>query len=228
MGSVANALWVELNRVTERPVAISTVPRSRAQRAPCGRGRGGGRWVSGALVVAVIALGAWVTRYRATAPPPVTSVIQAVPARQPRPPRRREPPSRRQSSDRRKLSSGRRSPPPRPAHRTDSSDATGRQEHAARDAGGGPGDVPSHTARAGTTGDQDRRHPRRHHRREPLTRDAGDRTGHASCPGDAPASVSEGQDPAAGDRGARRGDVPCPGQACAGERCLPSRAPSGA
>ena len=63
MGAVVNALWVELKRATERPVDWRSAqsPRSRAQRAPCGRGRGGGRWASGALVVAVLALGAWVT-----------------------------------------------------------------------------------------------------------------------------------------------------------------------
>ena len=44
MGSVANALWVEFYRVTERPV--STVGLSSAMRAPCGRGRRGGRWAS--------------------------------------------------------------------------------------------------------------------------------------------------------------------------------------
>jgi len=77
MSSVANALWVEFYRVSERPVSTLEGP----ARAVWPRAR----WRTvgiGALVVAVIALGAWVTRYRATAPPPVTSVIQPVPARQ--------------------------------------------------------------------------------------------------------------------------------------------------
>ena len=77
MGSVANALWVEFYRVTERPV--STVEGPAAAVWPRARWRTVG---IGALLVAVIALGAWVTRYRTTAPPPVTSVIQPVPARQ--------------------------------------------------------------------------------------------------------------------------------------------------
>ena len=77
MGSVANALWVEFYRVTENPA--STVPGPARAVWPRVRWRTVG---IGALVVVVIALGAWVTRYRATAPPPVTSVIQPVPARQ--------------------------------------------------------------------------------------------------------------------------------------------------
>jgi serine/threonine protein kinase len=77
MGSVASALWVEFYRVMERPV-----PTARAS-ARVAWPRVPWRTVGiSALVVAVIALGAWVTRYRATAPPPVTSVIQPVPARQ--------------------------------------------------------------------------------------------------------------------------------------------------
>ena len=77
MGSVANALWMEFHRVGEQPV--STVPRPARAVWP----RVPWRTVGiGALVVAVVALGAWVTRYRATAPPPVTTVIQPVPARQ--------------------------------------------------------------------------------------------------------------------------------------------------
>jgi len=87
MGSVANALWVELYRVAERPVP--TVPDSAPAVEPQARGPWAraprGRWRTvaiGALVVVVIALGAWVTQYRATAPPPATSVIKAGPARQ--------------------------------------------------------------------------------------------------------------------------------------------------
>ena len=87
MGSMANALWVEFYRVTERPV--STVrgparagwPRVRWPRVPWPQAQ----WRTvgiGALVVVVIALGSWVTRYRAPAPPPATSAIKAVPARQ--------------------------------------------------------------------------------------------------------------------------------------------------
>jgi len=87
MGSVANALWVEFYRVAERPV--STVrgsaragwPRARWPRVPWPQAQ----WRTvgiGTLVVVVIALGSWVTRYRAPAPPPATSAIKAVPARQ--------------------------------------------------------------------------------------------------------------------------------------------------
>jgi hypothetical protein len=77
MGSVANALWVEFYRVTERPVSTVRGPaRAVWPRVPW-------RTVGiGALVVAVIALGAWVTRYRATAPPPVTSVSRPGPPAQ--------------------------------------------------------------------------------------------------------------------------------------------------
>ena len=77
MSSVANALWVEFYRVTERPVSTVRGPaRAVWPRVPW-------RTVGiGALVVAVIALGAWVTRYRATAPPPVTSVSQPGPPAQ--------------------------------------------------------------------------------------------------------------------------------------------------
>jgi hypothetical protein len=77
MGSVANALWVEFYRVTERPASTVEGP----ARAVWPRAR----WRTvgiGALVVAVIALGAWVTRYRTTAPPPVTSVTQPGPPAQ--------------------------------------------------------------------------------------------------------------------------------------------------
>ena len=84
MGSVANALWVELYRVAERPIptgpdsASAVQPRARRRRAPW-RTVGIGALV--ALVVGVIALGAWVSWYPATAPPPVPSAIQAGPAR---------------------------------------------------------------------------------------------------------------------------------------------------
>jgi hypothetical protein len=84
MSSVANALWVELYRVGERPVptvpdsAPAVQPRARRRRAPW-RTVGIGALV--ALVVGVIALGAWVSWYPATAPPPVPSAIQARPAR---------------------------------------------------------------------------------------------------------------------------------------------------
>src|SRR6185436_18644137 len=81
MGSVASALWVELYRVAERPIptipdsAPAVQPRARRRRAPW-------RTVGiGALVVGVIALGAWVSWYPATAPPKVPSTIQAAPAR---------------------------------------------------------------------------------------------------------------------------------------------------
>jgi serine/threonine-protein kinase len=73
MGSVANALWVELNRVREHQISAVQAPtptvRPRARRRPV---------VTGALIVALLAL--WATWYRATAPAPITSVIQAVPA----------------------------------------------------------------------------------------------------------------------------------------------------
>ena len=84
MSSMANALWVELYRVAERPVptvqdsAPAVQPRARRPRAPW-RTVGIGALV--ALVVGVIALGAWVSWYPATAPPPVPSAIQARPAR---------------------------------------------------------------------------------------------------------------------------------------------------
>jgi len=74
MGSVANALWVELNRVREHEFSAVQDPpptvRPRAQWRTVGMG---------ALIVAVLALGAWTTWYRRTAPAPMTSVIQAVP-----------------------------------------------------------------------------------------------------------------------------------------------------
>ena len=84
MGSVASALWVELYRVAERPIptvpdsASAVEPRARRRRAPW-RTVGIGAMV--ALVVGVIALGAWVSWYPATAPPQVPSAIQAGPAR---------------------------------------------------------------------------------------------------------------------------------------------------
>jgi serine/threonine protein kinase len=87
MGAVVNALWVELNRVTERPVADPPmadrpIP---AVEGPVRAVWPRARWRTvgiGALVVAVIALGAWVTRYRATDPPPVAPGIHATPAAQ--------------------------------------------------------------------------------------------------------------------------------------------------
>jgi hypothetical protein len=87
MGSVANALWVELNRVTEHPMpepplpepAIPAVGESARAVWPRARWRTVG---IGALVMIVIALGAWVTRYRATGPPPVVTMIQPAPAAQ--------------------------------------------------------------------------------------------------------------------------------------------------
>ena len=87
MGAVVNALWVELKRATERPVADPPmadrpIP---AVEGPVRAVWPRARWRTvgiGALVVAVIALGAWVTRYRATDPPPVAPVIHATPAAQ--------------------------------------------------------------------------------------------------------------------------------------------------
>jgi eukaryotic-like serine/threonine-protein kinase len=80
MGSVANALWVELNRVREHQIFAVQGP------TPTVRPRAPWRTVgAGVLVVAVLALGAWATWYRATAPAPVTSVIEAVPAARPAP-----------------------------------------------------------------------------------------------------------------------------------------------
>ena len=56
MGSVANALWVELNRVREHQMSAVQGPtptvRPRAPRRTVG---------TGVLVVAVLALGAWAT-----------------------------------------------------------------------------------------------------------------------------------------------------------------------
>jgi hypothetical protein len=89
MGSMANALWVELNRVREHQISAVQGP------MPTVRPRAPWRTVgTGVLVVAVLALGAWATWYRGMAPAPVTSVIQAVPATLPAlapPPRVREP-----------------------------------------------------------------------------------------------------------------------------------------
>ncbi len=88
MGSVANALWVELYRVAERPgptdrdSASAVQPRAR-RRAPW-RMVGIGALVT--LVVGVIALGAWVSWHLATAPPPEPIAIQG--------PVRRTPPTR--------------------------------------------------------------------------------------------------------------------------------------
>jgi Protein tyrosine and serine/threonine kinase len=80
MGSVANALWAELNRVREHQISAVQGP------TPTVRPRAPWQTVgTGVLVVAVLALGAWATWYRATAPAPVTSVIQAVPAALPAP-----------------------------------------------------------------------------------------------------------------------------------------------
>jgi serine/threonine protein kinase len=89
MGSMANALWVELNRVREHQISAVQGP------MPTVRPRAPWRSVgTGVLVVAVLALGAWATWYRATAPAPATSVIEAVPATLPAlapPPRVPEP-----------------------------------------------------------------------------------------------------------------------------------------
>jgi serine/threonine protein kinase len=90
MSSMANALWVELYRVAERPVptvqdsAPAVEPQARGPRARAPRAR----WRTmaiGALVVVVIALAAWAAQYRPTAPPPATSVIKAGPVRQTQP-----------------------------------------------------------------------------------------------------------------------------------------------
>jgi serine/threonine protein kinase len=75
MGSVANALWVELNRAREGQ--ISGVQAS----TPTVRPRVPWRRVgTGVLIVTVLALGSWATWYRLTAPARGTSVIQARPA----------------------------------------------------------------------------------------------------------------------------------------------------
>jgi len=87
MSSIANALWVELNRVTEPPLAepplaeppLPAVESSARAAWPRARWRTVG---IGALVMIVIALGAWVIRYRATGPPPVVTMIQPAPAAQ--------------------------------------------------------------------------------------------------------------------------------------------------
>jgi serine/threonine protein kinase len=95
MGSVANALWVELNRVREHQMSAVQGPTPAVRQRPPRRTVG-----TGVLVVAVLALGAWATWYRATPPPPVTSVIPAVPAALPAPappPRVPEPAAARQS-----------------------------------------------------------------------------------------------------------------------------------
>jgi eukaryotic-like serine/threonine-protein kinase len=74
MGSVANALWVELNRVREHQISVVQAP------TPAVQPRARWRTVrTGALIVALLALGAWAIWYRATAPAPMTSAIQAVP-----------------------------------------------------------------------------------------------------------------------------------------------------
>ena len=88
MGSVANALWVELYRVAERPdpTAPDSAPAVQPRRRVPWRTMGMGALV--ALVVGVIALGAWVSWYALTAPPPVPSAIQG--------PTRRTPPARAQ------------------------------------------------------------------------------------------------------------------------------------
>jgi|SoiMethySBSTD1v2_1073268.scaffolds.fasta_scaffold02057_24 serine/threonine protein kinase len=75
MGSVANALWVQLNRVREHQISAIQNP------TPTIRPRAPWRTAGiGTLIVALLALGAWATWYRATAPAPMTSVIQPVPA----------------------------------------------------------------------------------------------------------------------------------------------------
>jgi eukaryotic-like serine/threonine-protein kinase len=74
MSSVANALWVELNRVKEQQTSAVQDPTPTVGRRA--------RWWAmgtGALIVALFALGAWATWHRATAPAPMTSVIQGVP-----------------------------------------------------------------------------------------------------------------------------------------------------
>ena len=89
MGSVANALWVELNRLREPQISEVQGP------TPAVRPRAPWRTVgTGVLVVAGLALGAWATWYRVPAPAPATSVIPAVPATLPAlalPPRVPEP-----------------------------------------------------------------------------------------------------------------------------------------
>jgi serine/threonine protein kinase len=95
MGSLANALWVELNRVTE--LQVSTVQVSPPAARPRARRRAIG---TGALVVAILAVGAWATWYRVPAPPPATSVIHSVPVARPAPgspPRVTQPTEARQS-----------------------------------------------------------------------------------------------------------------------------------
>ena len=87
MGAVANALWVELNPVTEHPMAEPPMaePPIPAVGSSARAAWPGARWRTvgiGALVMIVIALGAWVTRYRATGPPPVVTMIQPAPAAQ--------------------------------------------------------------------------------------------------------------------------------------------------
>jgi len=78
MGSVANALWVELYRVREHLISAVQAP------TPAVRPRAPWRTVGiGALIVAVLALGAWSTWHRATAPAPMTSAIQPVPVAAP-------------------------------------------------------------------------------------------------------------------------------------------------
>jgi serine/threonine protein kinase len=83
MGSVASALWVELYRVAERP--IPTAPDSAAAGQPRARWQAPWRTVGigalVALVVGVVALGAWVSWHALTAPPTMSSAIQAGPAR---------------------------------------------------------------------------------------------------------------------------------------------------
>ena len=77
MGSLANALWVELNRVRERQTSAVQGPMLTVR--PRARWRTVRTVGTGALIVAVLALGAWATWYHATAPAPMTSVIQPVP-----------------------------------------------------------------------------------------------------------------------------------------------------
>ena len=167
MGAVVNALWVELKRATEAPAdqwRIAQSPRSGPLRAARAVADGGHR-CPGRGGDCARRLGHPGPRDGPAAGGAGDSCHSgcSVPASQ-----RRESPSRRRSGDRRN-----RRQPDDPAagaaHQTHSSDATGRHEYAVRDAGGGPGSAPGHTAQACTIGDHN-----------PATHDAGERPGKAS------------------------------------------------